>query len=533
MRIISLAFFLVHTVLVYSQAETYGIYFSNKKGVSFNPYEYFDPKAIQRRIKLGISLYDSSDFDLCPQYYTSIEENVDSMIGKSRWMNLVFVKAHKEQIQKIQSFPFVRLVERFENTIKSISQTYEQSFSLDTHLLLEQTEHLESSVFEQENLTGKGIRIAVFDVGFPGVDQHIAFDHLRERNGIISTFDFTKNKSNVYRAGNHGTTVLSCITGKYSSRKLGLAPDAEFLLAITEYGKREPFSEERYWLQAAEWSDKNGADIINSSLGYTKQRYFKDEMDGAHSLVAKAARMATRKGILVVNAAGNDGSEPWHIIGTPADVDSVLSVGGINPYTNYAISFSSRGPNQKKQYKPNVCAFGHVIAANQTNYEETFGTSFSAPLIAGFAACAWQSDTTMTNMDLFKKIEESSTLYPYFDYAHGFGIPQASVFLKKMPDQSIDYKSTDIQGLVKNNTLYISIKDSSFNSSEFNSTKDAILQYKNKFLYYHIRDAYGVLKKYVVMELFSNKTIEIPVELFEKGDQLHLLYNKKSYVHSF
>ena len=37
----------------------------------------------------------------------------------------------------------------------------------------------------------------------------------------------------------------------------------------------------------------------------------------------------------------------------------------------------------------------------------------------------------LTNMELFREIERSGDLYPYFDYAHGYGIPQAGYFLKK------------------------------------------------------------------------------------------------------
>ena len=80
-------------------------------------------------------------------------------------------------------------------------------------------------------------------------------------------------------------------------------------------------------------------------------------MDGKTSLVARAANMAAAKGILVVNAAGNEGGDDWKFIGTPADADSVLSVGGVSPETNIHIPYSSFGPTSDKRMKPNVCAF--------------------------------------------------------------------------------------------------------------------------------------------------------------------------------
>ena len=42
------------------------------------------------------------------------------------------------------------------------------------------------------------------------------------------------------------------------------------------------------------------------------------------------ADLAAKKGILVVNAAGNEGNKPWHYILTPSDGDSVLAVGAVS-----------------------------------------------------------------------------------------------------------------------------------------------------------------------------------------------------------
>ena len=61
-------------------------------------------------------------------------------------------------------------------------------------------------------------------------------------------------------------------------------------------------------------------------------------------------------------------------------------------------------------------------------YEKVYGTSFSCPLVAGFAACAWQASKGKTNMELFDLIQRSADLYPYCDYAFGYGVPQASYF---------------------------------------------------------------------------------------------------------
>lgn len=55
-----------------------------------------------------------------------------------------------------------------------------------------------------------------------------------------------------------------------------------------------------------------------------------------------ASTMA-KKGMFVLNAAGNDYTSPWQFIGVPADVHSICTVGAVDVSGNYA-SFSSKGP---------------------------------------------------------------------------------------------------------------------------------------------------------------------------------------------
>jgi serine protease AprX len=419
---------------VYCQ-DNYLVVFADKKGVSFDPYSYFDKKAIDRRIKLGISLYDETDFPVNETYISRVNSIVDSSDTALRWFNALPVEATENQITIVSQLPFVKEIIPLRHSMllaekKPMSNISELNDS-DLNLLFKQLDRMGGTEFIHNSIDGKGVRIAIFDGGFPNYDVHPAFAHIRNDNRILKTWDFTKKDNNVSRGNSHGTATFSCVGGMYRDHKIGLATGAEFLLAITEVNS-EPFKEEKWWLAAVEWADKNGADIISSSLGYVNQRYFPEEMDGHHSLVAKAARIAARKGMLVVNAAGNEATKKsWKTIITPADVDSVLTVGGINPATNFHTSFSSLGPAADGTMKPNVSAYGHVIAASKKSYSETQGTSFSCPLIAGFAACALQTNRDLTNMELFREIERSGDLYPYFDYAHGYGIPQAGYFIKK------------------------------------------------------------------------------------------------------
>lgn len=414
----------------------YWVFLTDKNGTSFDPYSYFDAHAIARYQQCGADLYDATNYPVPSGYSEQIGSLATETIGVSRWLNAVAVLATDEQIAAIGRLPFVKQIVAEEHNAMLVCRAENitpNNEKQEVNKLSDQLLRMQGDRFVSAGLDGTGVRIAVFDGGFPNVDHHEAFKHLRDNHRIIDTWNFPNNKENVYGWNSHGTMTLSCITGMVNGEQLGLATGAEFMLYRTEVNL-EPFKEEVWWMMAVERADQHGANIISSSLGYGKERYYTKDMDGS-SYVAQAANMAARKGILVCNSAGNEAdSKQWKTIITPADADSVLCVGGIeSSLKNYAhISFSSYGPSSDGRLKPNVSAFGHAKVASPSGDNATdwvFGTSFSCPLTAGFAACALQSNPSLTAMQLKEAIEHSGDLYPYFDYALGYGVPQAGYFV--------------------------------------------------------------------------------------------------------
>ncbi len=463
---------------IFSQGH-YWVFFTDKAGVSFNPYQYFDKKAIERRIREGISLYDYSDFPVNQRYVDSVAKYVEGIAYVSRWFNAVAVHADEKQIERIKTLPFVDSIRPIYIPQVEPCFWYDTTLSYrEFEILKWQTDTLGSRVLHNHKLTGKGVRIAVFDIGFKGVDKLKEFEHLH----ILKTYDFTKKKDFVYYYNNHGTMVLSCIAGHIGNRYGGLAPDAEFLLAKTEV-RGEPFSEEVNWEAAAEWADKNGADIINSSLGYTYQRYYPYQMDGNTSLVAYAANIAARKGIIVVNSIGNEADTRWKVLATPADADSVFSVGGIAYNTGLHIDFSSYGPNARCVPKPDVVAPAEVIAASPTGWKLVQGTSFSAPLITGYIACIKQAFPHKHAWQIKNIVRQSASLYPYYDYAHGYGVPNAKNIF-----------STDT---LKHDSLFSITYDDSivFHFSYFSKNGGTYLFYKIT--------VNGCIREYYVVDIYS------------------------------
>lgn len=394
-----------------------------------------------------------------------------------------------------------------------IAFSFEDGREKDTDKIwASQIKYLEGEAFSEKGITGRGIRIAILDGGFPGTDTHPAFKHIIDGKRIISTWNFVKGHENVYSGVSHGTAVLACIAGILDGRPMGLAPDAEFLLALTET-RGEPLREEINWAKAVDWAIANGADIIQSSLGYTYHRYFTEDLNGRTSIAAQAAARAARKGVLIVNCNGNEGQSKWQTLVTPADCDSIISVGAIDPETGLAAAFSSVGPTADKRLKPNVCAPGTVVTVNPKGGTRIMhGTSFSAPLLAGFAACTWQLNPSLTAQEIISLIEKSGHLYPFYDYSHGYGIPQASRILNQK---------------INNTTIPLTLSSDSLNLgvriSEWNPVRKGIMP--KSYLYYHISNPSGHLRRYGVYRIYGDEPVFFSKSGIMPGDVFRFSYN--------
>jgi hypothetical protein len=522
-----------------AQDKCYWVFFTDKNDTQFDPYTYFDTKAIERYQQCGADLYDISNYPLNSSYVNTVDGYATELFGESRWLNAIGIMATDDNALLISTLPFVKKIQEIVSngmlastsslrggTTKqpegsstkgrksNLTQTEPTQVGLlrsarndvPEDILTNQLKRFGGQFFIDKGIDGKGLRICVMDGGFPKVDTHPAFKQLRDNHQILKTYNFPNKKEDVYGWSDHGTCVLSCIAGiNDKGQKLGLATGAEFILARTEIDP-EPFKEEVWWAQGAEWADKNGADIINSSLGYGKDRHWTKDMDGT-SYVAKAAQMAAEKGILICNSAGNEGDdEHWMTIITPGDAENVLTVGGIdaNLEEYRHIYFSSYGPTADKRMKPNVVAFGEAEVANQKGgFNSVFGTSFSSPLVAGFCACAWQTHRDLTAMQMKSEIEKSADLYPYFDYAYGYGVPQAAYF------------TGDLKPAERSFTLI----------QEKDGVRISIPEIiKNEDVFFNVEGADGVLLGYYKVHPSSNDIILKNTDLGQ-GVKLNVKYN--------
>jgi hypothetical protein len=466
----------------------YAVFFKDKKG-SFSvdkPLEFLSQKAVDRRAKHGIAI-TSEDFPVSKEYLAELKKLGVGIVNTSRWFNFAVVKTSDSLVfQKIEKLPFVTKVEEVYNSrkaqkdfmamlmealeAKEVKQSKVANLNdlkfLDYGQSSRQTEMIGIDYLHQKGFMGEGVVIAVMDGGFFKVDEISAFKSIRDNGQILGTWDFVENEESVYEDNTHGMNVLSTIAAVESGKIIGTAPKANFWLLRTEDAATETISEMYNWVAGAEFADSVGADIINSSLGYTTfdggiGDLTYNDLDGRTSVITNGARKATSKGILVVNSAGNSGSSAWYYVGAPADADSILSIGAVDSKGAVAV-FSSRGPTVDGRIKPTVSAMGQgttVIGANG-DVTKSNGTSFSSPILAGAAACLLQANPNATNMDLYNAIKQSASHFNTPNNDIGFGIPNfgtADLILKNK-DLSTFYKKQELliyPNPVKDELIYV------------------------------------------------------------------------------
>ncbi|MCQ2094913.1 MAG: S8 family serine peptidase [Bacteroidaceae bacterium] len=289
----------------------------------------------------------------------------------------------------------------------------------------QQIEQLNGTALHSAGFDGKGMVIAIIDGGFYNADIIPGFKNTR----ILGTKDFVEPGSDIYNAQSHGMMVLSCIGSNVPDSFVGTAPNASFWLLRSEDGDSEQLIEEDNWAAAIEYADSVGADVVNTSLGYSSFDNHADdvqyyELDGRTHLISISASMCADKGMILVNSAGNSGNDRWKLITPPADAINTLTVGAINAHGQNTL-FSSLGLASDGRIKPDVTAMGEaacvydvdgtLVAAN--------GTSFSSPITCGMTACLWQALPNLTAKQIMDIIRKSGSMAEHPNSVYGYGIP--------------------------------------------------------------------------------------------------------------
>jgi hypothetical protein len=434
-----------------AQFTRYIVKFKNKGGTPYSfssPLAYLSQRAIDRRTKYAIAI-DSSDLPVTPSYVTQVRNVVNvTLLNISRWQNAVTIQtSDAAAITAINGFSFVqsvsgvaarnagtgRLTNKFEpediltpspSTQRIAADFYNYGTSSFNEIHLHNGEFLHNI-----GLRGQGMQIAMLDNGFNNYLTLKAFDSVNAESRVLGTWDFVAREQNVANDGSHGMNCFSTICANIPGQFIGKAPKASFWLYQTEDNASEYPVEEFNWVCGAERSDSSGADVISSSLGYNTfdnatLNHTYAQMDGNTTISAIGADLAAKKGILVFLANGNEGTNAWHFLITPADGDSVVAVGAVSA-AGAVGSFSSYGPSGDGQIKPDLASVG-VAALVQTTSNTvgtSNGTSFACPNMAGLGTILWQAFPEYNNMKIRAALQQAGSRFTTPDDRVGYGIP--------------------------------------------------------------------------------------------------------------
>ena len=416
-----------------------------------NPAAYLGSASIQRRTRYNIAI-DSTDLPVTPRYIDSVRlAGAVTILNASKWLNEVTIKTLDPiALAKINAFPFVlsaiAVANRSAENNAPVNKTMEEVIdvplppspttarptadvynygSSTAQVKIHQGEFLHNHGFR-----GEGMNLSVLDAGFFHYLTLPTFDSIRANNQVKNIWDFVANEASVDEDHTHGMNCLSSISANMPGVFVGTAPKANFYLYRTEDIASETKIEEHNLSCGLERADSLGVDICSISLGYNTfdiaaQNYTYANMDGNTTLSARAADLAAKKGMLPVVANGNEGTTAWRFLITPADADSVLSVGAVNNAGTVA-SFSSYGPSSNGRVKPNLAAVGQgaIVASPSTGLPISGnGTSFATPNLAGLTTCLWQAFPEYNNMTIIDAMQKSATKATTPDDRVGYGIP--------------------------------------------------------------------------------------------------------------
>ncbi len=268
---------------------------------------------------------------------------------------------------------------------------------------------------------GAGVTVAVVDTG-------VDLTHPDLINTILSGYDFVDLDSEAMDIAGHGSHVAGLIAA--NGLALGVAPAAKIVpirvLRDLNGGSDGPVAEGILWAAGLleGQPNPNPAQIINLSLG----------SNTFSNLIADAIARVLAKGVIVLAAAGNNGSSA---LAFPAALPGVIAVTALaGPSTLYQPGYAQKGDGVW------VSAFGGDMAADQNRdgipdgilsldiaggYALRNGTSMATPVAAGVAALAISGGTPQRLVrDALAKTALDLGARGY-DTRYGYGLVNAQI----------------------------------------------------------------------------------------------------------
>ena len=190
----------------------------------------------------------------------------------------------------------------------------------------------------------------------------------------------------------HGSHTIGTMTGDDGGdNQIGVAPGARWIAAGTDWSDASLFAAGEWFLAPTDLSGENPdpalrPHIINNSWGvpFSTDPFMPDILEAWEAA-----------GMFGVWAAGNEGPV-CESLRTPPLMQMTYATGAYNS-TREISDFSSRGPGENGETKPNIAAPGEGVrsAVPDDGYAVLDGTSMAAPHLSGSIALLWSAAPAM------------------------------------------------------------------------------------------------------------------------------------------
>ncbi|WKA53938.1 S8 family serine peptidase [Planococcus shixiaomingii] len=306
-----------------------------------------------------------------------------------------------------------------------------------------------------------GIIVAVIDGG-------VQTNHPDLKGKIVSPYNVVTGKK-TFSASEHGTHVAGVVAASINKKGVvGIAPNVKIMpINVFQSSGADTYDV----IDAIVYATKNGANIINMSLGNYYYDYALDD----------ATTYAKNKGVTIIAAAGNDNT--YYDI-YPASLPSVISVSATNS-SDKITGFSNFG------YNIDLAAPGEDIysTVSGSSYKYMDGTSMAAPVVSGVAALVL-SKNPLLSPDQVENILTKSAVdlgSKGWDYYYGYGRVDASKALKQTPTPLTNISSA-----------------AAFTASGTNKNRMSFTAQKGKTVSFYIQNSKGTtIKKLVKPEKWT------------------------------
>jgi len=309
---------------------------------------------------------------------------------------------------RLRGFPVVEFVER-DFTARAFDE--QLPWGID---------RVDADRLHESGITGEGATIAVLDTGVdddhPDLAANVvggkAFADPCEESFFGNSNDCNHEWTDDNDHGTHVAGTATAVRGNDEGVAGGVSTEADVLAGKVLSG--DGSGSYSAIADGIRWATDEGADVINMSLGG----------DSGADTLRKACQYAVDNGVVVVAAAGNDGSCS-DCVGFPAAYDSVIAVSATTEGDDLA-NFSSTGP-EVELAAPGAGVLSTVPPENNggSAYTELSGTSMASPHVAGAAAQVVAETGIDDNQQVRQELKDTAEDIGLSDNDQGAGLVDA------------------------------------------------------------------------------------------------------------